>query len=144
MLTVVVSGSRDYDDYRQFKSGMDRILVEWQLALAKSEIVLYNGGAKGTDKMVQQYGKERDIDVKTIPAKWDDFSEPCVEKTLGNGYEYNALAGHRRNREMLELAQHEENRIFIAFLLNNSDGTKNAIDIAKELKIKSYIYRITK
>lgn len=140
MLTIVVSGSRDYTNYPQFKSGMEIVISEWQykLGLSKLEMILFHGGAKGTDLMADRWAKENGIEIKSFPADWKDFSNPCIRKFKGD-YEYNAMAGVKRNEKMIKEAIKSENIVFIAFWKNESKGTLNAIELAEKYKIANIV-----
>ncbi|MGL4252945.1 MAG: hypothetical protein ACRCR2_02650, partial [Fusobacteriaceae bacterium] len=63
------------------------------------------------------------LQTKEFPADWQDMSEPCVVKYTRTGSAYNALAGMKRNTQMMEAACS-----LIAFWDGHSRGTKDMID----------------
>lgn len=59
-------------------------------------IEIVSGGAKGIDAHGKQYAQDHSLRYKEYPAKWQDFSEPCIKRSNQYG-DYNALAGINRN-----------------------------------------------
>lgn len=109
-MKVIVAGSRTFTDYELLKLTCDNIKTQI------TEIV--SGGARGADKLGEQYAIERDYTIKQFPADWDRWGKS---------------AGYKRNAEMAEYAD-----ALIAFWDGSSKGTKHMIDLAKKnnLKIK--------
>lgn len=119
-MRVAVIGSRNFTDYPRLKKALDLVPVKI------TEIV--SGGAKGADSLAEKYAKERNIPVKVFYAKWKDLdAKPCVVKSNKYG-QYNALAGHNRNTEIIERAE-----LIMAFWDGKSRGTKDSIDKCMEL-----------
>ncbi len=109
-MKVIVAGSRTFTDYELLKLTCDNIKTQI------TEIV--SGGARGADKLGEQYAIERAYTIKQFPADWDRWGKS---------------AGYNRNAEMAEYAD-----ALIAFWDGSSKGTKHMIDLAKKnnLKIK--------
>jgi hypothetical protein len=101
-----------------------------------TEIV--SGTANGVDRCGEEYAKSNNIAVKKFPAQWDNIkAKGAVVKTNKYGKKYNVLAGFWRNKEMAEYAD-----ALIAIVKNDSPGTNNMIEIAKENGLEIYIYEI--
>ena len=120
---VIIAGSRKFNDYEFLKQKCDFLLKEKSKT---HQIVIIEGEASGADLLGKRYAKEKGYEVDENPAKWQDFSEPCVVKTNKRGEKYNALAGHKRNEVMAKKAD-----ALIAFNLN-TPGTNNMIKLAKK------------
>jgi len=84
------------------------------------DITIISGGAKGADTLAIQYAKERGYKLIVKNAEWDEFGKS---------------AGYIRNKEMAELASLDSKGACVAFIENNSRGTKHMIDLAKEYKL---------
>lgn len=125
MSKVIIAGSRGFTDY----SKLCDYIKEFKYDI--TEIV--SGGANGVDKLGERFARENNIPAKIFPAKWTDFSEPCLLKK-GKYGDYNALAGHNRNREMAEYAD-----VLLAINLN-TPGTNSMIKIMKELNKPAIIF----
>jgi len=109
-MKVIVAGSRTFTDYELLKLTCDNI---------KNKITeIVSGGARGADKLGEQYAVESGFSIKQFPADWDRWGKS---------------AGYKRNAEMAEYAD-----ALIAFWDGSSKGTKHMIDLAKKnnLKIK--------
>ncbi|UQT03099.1 hypothetical protein TOTORO_02360 [Serratia phage vB_SmaS-Totoro] len=84
---IMVSGGRGYIRYYQFAKLMDKLLKRFP----KDEVIIIEGGARGTDYLAFLYALRRGYKCLTFPADWDN---------LGSS------AGYIRNAEMLEIATH--------------------------------------
>jgi len=82
---------------------------------------------KGADTIGRDYAKEKKIKYTGFPADWSDMSEPCRRKVNQYGKEYNALAGFKRNTNIVDESTH-----IIAFWDGKSPGTKDSIEKAKD------------
>lgn len=116
MLRVIIAGGRDFDDYETLRAVVDKILSK-----TKDEIQIVSGGARGADKLGEQYAKERGYDISIFYADWD---------------RYGASAGYKRN---LEMAQNAD--ALIAFWDGESRGTKHMINLATERGLKVRVWR---
>ena len=114
-MKVVIAGGREFNNYELLREICDGVIP----TLTTPEIV--SGGARGTDKLGEQYSKEKGFDLKIFPADWNKH---------GKG------AGHIRNRQMAEYGD-----MLIAFWDGESKGTKNMIDTSKKLGLLVYIHR---
>lgn len=113
MITVklLISGCRHYRRYFEFARELDK-----QLSGFKPEnILIIEGGARGTDYLAYLYAKRRKIKYVTVEADWD---------TLGKS------AGYVRNVEMMEMATHA-----IAFWDMKSRGTAHVVRNANQYNV---------
>ena len=91
------------------------------------DITIVSGAAIGTDKMGEQYAKNRGLNLHVIPAEW---------------FKLGRRAGIVRNGLMAEYAAEKE-PLLVAFWNGTSRGTKNMIDQAKKKDIATRIVLIT-
>lgn len=100
------------------------------------EAIIISGGAKGADSLGKQYGLETGYKVEEYLPEWSNLNvEPCIIKTNTYG-KYNAMAGHNRNRKMLEqIVNNKDKGFIIVFWNGKSKGTKNMIEIAQKENI---------
>ncbi len=84
--SVVVAGTRTFDDYELLKGKLD-VLIGEKAKEHKIEIV--SGGATGADALGEKYAEERGFAVKKFPANWGKHGK---------------AAGPIRNKEMAEYA----------------------------------------
>lgn len=115
---LAIVGSRDYNDYNQFKSNVDKSCKEWNIR--PSSII--SGGAKGADSLAERYAKEKGIKMTVYKAEWDMF---------GNA------AGILRNIEIITAATH-----VIAFPSRKGKGTQNSIKLAKKRELPLKVFKI--
>ena len=103
---VVVAGSRNFNDYNLLSSELDKFLA------GKKNVTIISGTARGADRMGEQYAAEHGYKIDQFPAEWS---------------KYHQGAGPIRNLEMVKTAD-----AVVAFWDNQSTGTKNIIDCAKQ------------
>lgn len=141
-MRIIICGSRNFNDYERLKDVCDKIVGEyqWEKALVPSQLEVVSGHARGADKLGERWAKHYGIKTKIFEAEWKNLS---VENVLvkSNSYgEYNALAGHNRNQEMLDYALEQDDSIIISFYKGKSKGSKGMIRIAKKAGLKHYVW----
>lgn len=110
-MKTIIAGCRHILDY-------DLVLE----AVANSNFIItqiISGGAKGVDSIGEQIAKDLGIPYIVVPAQWELFGR---------------RAGPLRNREMALIAD-----ALIAVWDGVSPGTKNMINQAKHLGLRTYI-----
>lgn len=112
MFSVIICGSRDYDNYERLKTMCDYYLSK--KIQSGERVVVISGGAKGADSLGERYAQERGLEVKVFRADWD---------------KYGKRAGILRNTKMAEIAN-----ACIAFpsAYSENKGTLNMIQQAKQ------------
>lgn len=108
MFSVIVSGGRDFADYKLLSETMNKYLSE-----ITEEICIVCGQARGADTLGEQYAKEHGYQVNYFPANWKRFGKS---------------AGYIRNTEMAKNAD-----ALVAFWDGHSLGTKHMIATAEQL-----------
>lgn len=98
-MKYAVIGSRTFDNYELMRTELDKYDMT----------VIVSGGAKGADKLSEQYASERNIKTEIYKPDW----------TLGKH------AGFLRNKTIVDNSD-----VVVAFWDGSSKGTKNSIDYA--------------
>lgn len=132
MQKVIIAGSRTFDRYDIVRSTLNRKFSE--------PFIVVSGCAQGADRLGERYAKEYNLAIEQHPAKWSDLTaQPCHIKYNSRGT-YNALAGHNRNREMLQsVLENPDGGCVVAFWDGQSTGTRNMINIAREAGITVHV-----
>lgn len=117
-MKIIIAGGRDFRDYTKLESNVDSIIKE--LDLYDHEVHIITGGAKGADKLGEQYAIKNSFTLEKYPANWN---------------KYGKSAGPIRNAEMAKVAD-----VLIAFWDGKSKGTKDMIDrmINKQVYVRIY------
>jgi predicted Rossmann fold nucleotide-binding protein DprA/Smf involved in DNA uptake len=102
-MKIAVIGSRNFNDYELLKT----VLKNY------SPTCIISGGAKGADSLAVQYAHENKIELTIFKPEWGKY---------GKG------AGLKRNQLIINNCD-----MVIAFWDNISKGTKNSIDIARQI-----------
>lgn len=111
---VVVTGSRDWDDYEAIKVVLDSYHRQHRI----SQII--HGACRGADLLAERWAKENEIMYLGIPAKWKEEGK---------------RAGPRRNVLMTHLGD-----VTIGFPHANSTGTYHAMKKSYEQDKPTYMY----
>jgi hypothetical protein len=113
-MRTIIAGSRSCDDF------VELITAISECGFKVTSVV--SGGAKGADKLGEQYAIENNLRLTVYYANWDS---------------YGVAAGHIRNAEMAEDAE-----ALIALWDGVSKGTANMIANARRKKLKTHIHMI--
>lgn len=131
-MIVIVTGSRDWEDYSTLRSYMDHVSYTNGTKFS----VIVHGDCRGADQCAVKYALEWGIESVAFPADW----------ALGN------KAGPIRNQEMINWALTKSTNpsddvesawtevICIAFPLPKSKGTWDCIRRCERAKIKTYVW----
>lgn len=115
-MKVIIAGSRTLSNI---------MFVSMAIQDSKFDVTeIVSGGARGIDLCGEFYAKSRNIPIKRFKAHWDKFGKS---------------AGYKRNVQMANYAD-----ALIAIWDGKSKGTGHMINIAKEQKLKVFVYRIDK
>lgn len=125
-MKLAIIGSREFTDFEKARK-----VFSYFFKGKVNEIV--SGGARGADKIAEDLADLFSIKKNIFNANWNDLSEPCVIKVRKYGAKYNALAGFKRNKDIID------NCDCVLAFWNGSSGTKDSLDYAKQLKKPSFI-----
>ena len=106
-ITLAIVGTRTFNDYKLLKKKVDEINKKTKINL------IISGGAKGADKLAEQYAKENKIPTKIFIPNWK---------------KHNRAAGPIRNKLIIESSDK-----VIAFWDQISKGTLSSINLAKQM-----------
>ena len=104
-MKVIIAGSRTFKNYDLIEQTMS------ELGLDVDEVVC--GGARGADRLGEQWAKNHNIPVTYFPAKWNIFGK---------------WAGFKRNEEMADYADY-----LVAFWDKKSRGTQHMINTMQQI-----------
>jgi hypothetical protein len=104
LISVIVAGSRDFNDYQLLKNVLDHYLSNYD----RSNVTIISGTARGADRLGEQYARQRGMELSRFPANWK---------------KYGKSAGFERNMRMSMFAD-----VLVAFWDGQSRGTKHMID----------------
>lgn len=128
-MKVIIAGSRGIIDYNIVCKAVENSSFDI------SEIV--SGGAKGVDKLGEQYAQDNNISLKIFKADWDNIDAPGAVVKQGQYGLYNVRAGFERNEKMAAYAD-----ALVAIWDGKSKGTKHMIDYMGRLNKIVYIHQI--
>ena len=111
-MRIIVCGSRSFQDYSLLQAALDTY----------NDVSLIEGGAAGADTMALEYALWRGWDWQEYPADWG---------------RYGRAAGPIRNRQMLVEGKPDLVLAFFAVPYEQSKGTRNMVEQAKEVGIPS-------
>lgn len=89
------------------------------LNLEHQDCLIISGGARGADKLGEQWAREFSKELRIMPADWDNFGK---------------RAGYVRNEEMAKVATH-----LVAFWDGASKGTAHMLNLADKYNLKTYV-----
>ena len=112
-MKTIIAGSRTITDYSLLMDVLDS--VTWEI----TEVI--SGGARGVDRLGEQYANKNNIPIKRFPAQWT---------------KYGKRAGFLRNKEMAEYAD-----ALIAVWDGESKGTQHMLNLAKQNNLRTIYYR---
>lgn len=120
-MKIIIAGSRGFNDYKLLKQKLAYFLKTHNLKPEEIEIV--SGGAKGADRLGEQFAIEYNIKIKQFIPDWD---------------RYGKSAGIRRNAEMGKYGN-----ACIVFWDGKSRGSKHMIEVSiKEgLELEIIMYK---
>lgn len=127
-IKIIIAGSRTYSDYTTLSNIVDHIfkIHLYRKGYKPNNIEIVCGKANGADTLGERYAKENGLAIYYFPADWD---------------KYGKSAGYIRNKQMAEYASYRKGYgALIAFWDGKSRGTKLMIDIAKDHKLKVFVY----
>ena len=113
-MNLGIVGSRNFNDYENFKKAILKILIEWNFKIEDIKCIV-SGGAKGADTLAERFADEFHINKNIFPVTKCDYNL------------YGKSAPLRRNTQIIETSTH-----VIAFPSKYGTGTQDSI--TKSLK----------
>ena len=113
-MITIIAGSRTYTDYEGLLTALAS--CPW------TPTTVISGGARGVDRMGEQWAAEQKISLKIFTAHWDLFGK---------------RAGYIRNEAMAGQAE-----ALIALWDYQSKGTRNMIEIARRKGLKVFVWKV--
>lgn len=117
-MKLIIAGSRNFDNYELAEKIIDFYIERNKVNTRELEII--SGGAKGADRLGEEYAEKYGIKLTRYKANW---------------VKYGKQAGIVRNSQMAK-----EGDALIAFWDGMSRGTKNMIETALRRKLDVYVY----
>lgn len=115
---IIIAGGRDFNEPSYLRECMTGVARGGDI---QNPMVVISGGARGADKMGENWGRDRNVIVRVYPADWD---------------KYGKRAGYLRNLEMAKIATE-----LVAFWDGRSRGTAHMIDIATKEGLHVHVFR---
>lgn len=106
---LLIAGSRDYADYKEFCKITDYLL---SLVQEKYDVLIIEGEARGADTLARNYASDKKYQVAPFPAQWDVYGKS---------------AGYYRNELMVSELSLYPHRAALFFWDGQSRGTKHCI-----------------
>jgi YspA, cpYpsA-related SLOG family len=128
MKTFLITGSRDFDEYKESHVKFIWDILDRYAEGAGPELIMINGGARGADTICQSWAVERGVQCNIYPAQWDNFGR---------------AAGPIRNKKMVEALLEAEGTDVLAFAngaLADSRGTRNCVEHATVQGLKPQVF----
>jgi hypothetical protein len=117
MTKLAIVGSRSFNNSELAEQLIHQIIDKHHLKL--SDIIIVSGGAKGADKIAEDFATKHSLETIIFKPDW---------------VRYGKSAGMIRNKDIISNAD-----IVIAFWDGSSKGTKNSIDHAKKMSKQLYV-----
>lgn len=129
--TAIIAGSRSATDVLS-NDGL-QTLIDTALDDAPFSIdAVVSGTASGIDTAGEQWAADNDAPVAQFPAPWGDTDHPDAVVRTGQHGEYDARAGHRRNKTMAQYADCHDGYL-LAIIDYPSSGTESMIELARDI-----------
>ena len=118
---ILVTGSRDWDDRRQFDHEL-AVAVGTGKRTGRAVVIVHGACPRGADQLADEIARAHGIDVEPHPADWDAFGK---------------AAGFRRNAEMVALGAD----LCLAFIRDGSRGATHCAETARKAGIPVMYFR---
>lgn len=118
---LIVAGSRTVTSMREVERAINKALLTWGIPMEHVWEVV-SGGAKGVDRLGEQWAARNGLALRVFPVKWSDFGK---------------AAGPRRNAEMAEYGT-----ALVAVWDGESPGTADMIRRAQAKGMPVHVHRV--
>ena len=127
-MKILISGSREYEDYETFEKLLFDILDKEKLSspdwVITPKLTIIHGECRGIDKLAQRFCIKEDHNEEPYPAQWNKYGD---------------AAGPLRNQQMIDEGKPD---LVLAFPCKKSTGTYDLIRKAKEAKVKTIVTKL--
>lgn len=113
-MRTIIAGSRSCTNMKDLEEAIEK--CGWVIT------VVISGGARGADRLGEQWARSNSVPVEIYPADWDKHGKS---------------AGYKRNEFMAECGD-----ALIALWDGESRGTKHMIDIARRANLQIYVHQL--
>lgn len=121
-ISIIICGGRHFENYQMLKSTVDKYLVDNGILHEDVEIV--SGHCQGADMLGEKYAEECGCTLRVYSADW---------------IKYGRAAGPIRNKQMVDYLTTTENGLVVAFVSDNTRGTRNTIAQAQKSNIPTIV-----
>lgn len=133
-MKIAIVGSRNFDDYELLYDTLKEFCFDvdyegdsdgdWSEVLYQKfeNIIIVSGGAKGADTLAEKFADNFYFEKEIYYPKWDLYGKQ---------------AGFVRNKKIVDNCD-----VMFAFMVNNSKGTQNSIDLAKKAGKDVYVIEV--
>jgi len=118
-MRVIVAGSRNFNCFEKLTNALNDYLKD---AIYGEEFEIVSGGARGADRLGEQYAKVYGAAIKLFIPDWQGLGR---------------RAGMVRNEQMAKYAIH-----LVAFWDGISPGTKHMIEVAKRSGLTVHVVMV--
>lgn len=121
-ISIIICGGRHFENYQMLKSTVDKYLENNGILYEEVEIV--SGHCQGADMLGERYANEHGCSLRVFSAEWT---------------KYGRAAGPIRNKQMVDYLTTTEKGLVVAFVSDNTRGTRNTIAQAQKLDIETIV-----
>jgi len=118
-MRVIIAGSRDFNCFEKLTIALNEYLKD---AVYSEEFEIVSGGARGADRLGEQYARLYGATIKQFIPDWHSLGK---------------RAGIVRNEQMAKYATH-----LVAFWDGISPGTKHMIEFAKRSGLTVHVVMV--
>ena len=117
-ISIIVTGDRDYHDYRYFGNKLDRFHIWISQNFNETLWRVHHGGSRGVDALAQRYCENNAIACHTHHPDWDMHGK---------------AAGIKRNIRMLKIASPK-----YVLEFSNCKKPSHIMDISRKYGVKTF------
>lgn len=133
-MRILVTGSRAWYDWKTIMNAFQEVTK----GVKAANVTVVHGGARGADVIAGDCAAQLGFTVEEHPANWDSCGPDCNPShfRIRMGKPYCPRSGYVRNSKMVNLGAD----ICLAFIRNDSKGTKMCVELADKAGIPVHRY----
>lgn len=125
-MRILVCGGRTFQDWDKLNETLNTLHAIQPITC------IIEGGARGADRLARLWAQKNGVRYETYASDWKNISYPdSVIRYDAHGQPYDANAGPRRNKKMLE-----EGKPDLVVGFKGSKGTMDCLKQAKNMGIQ--------